>query len=186
VQQKGEIKTHMRKHRTISLSVGFFLLSAFVLVLNAAYGSTTEDQRCETKQCRKDLAAARAGTAAYHDLQAAIDAGFVEPFDPNPCFTLPDAGMGFHYIKRERVDLSPVAAEPELLVYMPGDDGAQHLVAVEYLVPGLPTDTPPELFGQQFHFTELVSGWTLHAWIWRNNPDGMFEDFNPKLRCPAA
>jgi hypothetical protein len=176
----------MNKKMTIRLSVGFFILAAFVLALNAAYGSTQEDERCESRQCRTDLAAARAGTAAYHDLQAAMDDQFVEPFDPNPCFTLPDAGMGFHYIKRSRVDSSPVAAEPELLVYMPGDDGVKHLVAVEYLVPGSPDDTPPELFGQQFHFTPLVSGWTLHAWIWRDNPDGMFEGFNPKLRCPAA
>jgi hypothetical protein len=176
----------MNKKMTIRLSVGFFILAAFVLALNAAYGSTQEDERCESRQCRTDLAAARAGTAAYHDLQTAMDDQFVEPFDPNPCFTLPDAGMGFHYIKRSRVDSTPVAAEPELLVYMPGDDGINHLVAVEYLVPGSPDDTPPELFGQQFHFTPLVSGWTLHAWIWRENPDGMFEDFNPKLRCPAA
>ena len=91
-------------------------------------------------------------------------------------------GISLH----QALDGSAVAAEPELLVYMPGDDGVQHLVAVEYLVPGSPDDTPPELFGHQFHFTPLVSGWTLHAWIWRNNPDGLFEDFNPKLRCPAA
>jgi hypothetical protein len=176
----------MSKHMTIGLAAGFFVLAAFVFALNAAYGSSLDELGCETKQCRIDLAAARAGTAAYHDLQTAIDDQFVEPFDPNPCFTLPEAGMGFHYVKRERVDLTPNAAEPELLVYMPGDDGVPHLVAVEYLVPGLPTDTPPELFGQRFHFTELVSGWTLHAWIWRNNPNGLFEDFNPKLRCPAA
>ena len=23
----------------------------------------------------------------------------------------------------------------------------------------------------------------LHVWLWRNNPSGMFEDFNPKVRC---
>lgn len=171
---------------TLGLAAGFFFLAAFVFALNAAYGSAHDELGCETKQCRIDLAAARAGTAAYHDLQAAIDDQFIEPFDPNPCFTLPDAGMGFHYVKQSRVNSTAVAAEPELLVYMPDDDGVQHLVAVEYLVPGLPTDTPPELFGQQFHFTPLVNGWTLHAWIWRNNPAGLFEDFNPKLRCPAA
>lgn len=171
---------------TTALSIALVFLAATAFTLNAAYSSTHVDEGCETKQCRTDLAAARAGTAAYHDLQAAMDDQFVEPFNPNPCFTLPDAGMGFHYIKPSRVaDPTPNAAEPELLVYMPGDDGVPHLVAVEYLVPGSPNDTPPELFGQQFHFTPLVSGWTLHAWIWRNNPDGMFEDFNPKLRCPT-
>ena len=186
MERTGESKKQMNKQMTIGLSAGFFLLAAFVFALNAAYGSTHDDDGCETIQCRIDLAAARAGTAAYHNLQTAMDDQFVPPFDPNPCFTLPEAGMGFHYVKPSRVDATPNAAEPELLVYMPGDDGANHLVAVEYLVPGSPNDTPPELFGQQFHFTPLVNGWTLHAWIWRNNPDGMFEDFNPKLRCPAA
>ncbi len=89
---------------TIKLSVGFFFLAAFVFALNVAYGSTKDETGCETAQCRKDLAAARAGTAAYHNLQTAMDDQFVEPFNPNPCFTLPDAGMGFHYIKRSRVD----------------------------------------------------------------------------------
>jgi hypothetical protein len=177
----------MSKNMTLGLSIVLVFLAAGVFTLNAAYRAAHVDGGCETKECRKDLAAARAGTAAYHDLQAAIDDQFVEPFNPNPCFTLPDAGMGFHYVKPSRVvDLTAVAAEPELLVYMPDDKGVQHLVAVEYLVPGSPDDTPPELFGQQFHFTPLVNGWTLHAWIWRENPAGLFEDFNPKLRCPAA
>ena len=176
----------MSKHMTIKLSIGFVFLAATVFALNVAYAATQGDERCATIQCRKDLAAARAGTATYHDLAAAMGDEFVEPFNPNPCFTLPDAGMGFHYIKPSRVNSTAVASEPELLVYMPGDDGIPHLVAVEYLVPGSPDDTPPQLFGQQFHFTPLVSGWTLHAWIWKENPAGMFEDFNPKLRCPAA
>jgi len=23
--------------------------------------------------------------------------------------------------------------------------------------------------------------WTLHAWIWYRNPDGVFADFNPRV-----
>lgn len=176
----------MEKSMTLKLSIGIFIVAAIVLAVNIAYGSTQDEAACETTECRKDLAAARAGTAVYHSLQTAIDDQFVEPFDPNPCFTLPEAGMGFHYVKPSRVDATPNAAEPELLVYMPDEKGVNHLVAVEYLVPGLPSDTPPELFGRQFHFEPLVAGWTLHAWIWRNNLAGMFEDFNPKLRCPGV
>jgi hypothetical protein len=175
----------MIKQMTIGLLTGFVSFAAFILALNVGNVSAQHNEGCETIQCRKDLAAARAGTAKYRYLQAAIDDDFVEPFNPNPCFTLPEAAMGFHYIKPSRVDLLPAAAEPELLVYMPDDEGVMHLVAVEYLIPGSPDDTPPVLFGQQFHFTPLVSGWTLHAWIWRNNPDGIFSDFNPKLRCPT-
>ena len=175
----------MSKQMTIGLLAGFFSLVACVFSLNVVKVSAENDEGCETTQCRKELAAARAGTAAYHDLTAAVDDDFVEPFDPNPCFTLPEAGMGFHYLKPSRVNPIAVAAEPELLVYMPDQEGRMQLVAVEYLVPGSPDDAPPVLFGHEFHYTPLVSGWTLHAWIWKNNPDGIFADFNPNLRCPT-
>lgn len=171
---------------TIGLLAGFFSLVAWVFSWNVVNVSAeNNNEGCATTQCRKDLAAARAGTAAYHDLAEAVGDDFVEPFNPNPCFTLPDAGMGFHFIKPSRVNATAAAAEPELLVYMPDQEGRMQLVAVEYLVPGSPEDTPPVLFGHEFHYTPLVSGWTLHAWIWKHNPDGMFADFNPNLRCPT-
>jgi len=175
----------MGKHMKIGLFAAFVSLVACVFALNAVIVSAENAGGCETTQCRKDLAAARAGTAPYHDLAAAVADNFVQPFHPNPCFTLPEAGMGFHFIKPSRVNPIAVAAEPELLVYMPDEDGIMHLVAVEYLVPGSPDDTPPVLFGHEFHYTPPVSGWTLHAWIWKHNPDGIFADFNPDLRCPT-
>lgn len=143
---------------TIGPLAVFFSLVACIFALDVVSVSAENDEGCRTTQCRKDLAAARAGTAAYHDLAAAVADDFVEPFNPNPCFTLPEAGMGFHFIKPSRVNSVAVAAEPELLVYMPDEEGIMHLVAVEYLVPGSPDDTPPVLFGQEFHYTPLVSG----------------------------
>jgi len=26
----------------------------------------------------------------------------------------------------------------------------------------------------------------LHAWLWKHNPAGMFDDWNPRVVCPAA
>ena len=28
--------------------------------------------------------------------------------------------------------------------------------------------------------------WYLHVWAWRDNPEGMFADFNPVVQCPEA
>ncbi|MFN2384641.1 MAG: hypothetical protein ABR559_10360 [Gemmatimonadota bacterium] len=91
---------------------------------------------------------------------------------------------------------------PEVLVYEPQDDGTHKLVAVEYLVfeegwraanpAGPPTfyDTPfthmaddpatepDEAHGFQPHYE-------LHAWTARENPAGMFGEWNAAVFCPA-
>jgi hypothetical protein len=35
------------------------------------------------------------------------------------------------------------------------------------------------------HILNPALGWyILHAWVWKNNPAGMFEDWNPTVTCP--
>src|SRR5258708_3866564 len=44
----------------------------------------------------------------------------------------------------------------------------------------------PLLFGHDFHHNDALGLWYLHAWIWRQNPLGMFADYNPKVAlCPG-
>ena len=44
---------------------------------------------------------------------------------------------------------------------------------------------PPRLFGRDFHRHPLLPVWILHTWIWKDNPAGVFADFNPRVRpCP--
>jgi AAA ATPase domain len=32
---------------------------------------------------------------------------------------------------------------------------------------------------------QAVVVWVLHAWVWKKNPTGMFEDYNPRVAaCP--
>ena len=65
------------------------------------------------------------------------------------------------------------------------DNGNFELVAVEYAIPmsSLPLHVAPEGFtGNDDVWNEntLNTGWwTLHAWVWANNPDGVFEPMNP-------
>ena len=48
---------------------------------------------------------------------------------------------------------------------------------------------PPTLFGQKFMLNPadnrfgLPAFYALHAWIWKHNPKGTFEPWNPQVRC---
>ena len=48
----------------------------------------------------------------------------------------------------------------------------------------------PELYGQPFADTNLArfgdpsaNVWTLHAWVWKPNPGGMFDPWNTRVTC---
>ena len=135
---------------------------------------------------QSDLAAARAGTAAYHDL-ANVPSSYVD--SGLPCFETAAGGMGIHYLDvAALMDPTEDASHPEALVYAQTSHGPQ-LVAVEYIVPTALVDpsNPPTLFGRSFT-AETIPGagdlTVLHAWIWDPNPAGMFEDWNPNVFCP--
>jgi hypothetical protein len=85
--------------------------------------------------------------------------------------------------------------EPEALIYEL-KDGRARLVGVEYIVLAAQWDSahtappaPPVLEGQLFHFNEspnrfrLDPFYELHVWAWRDNPNGTFADWNPRVSC---
>ena len=43
---------------------------------------------------------------------------------------------------------------------------------------------PPSVLGHHFHLNQELGVYVLHAWIWQNNPAGMFEDWNPRVSFP--
>jgi hypothetical protein len=144
-------------------------VSSPVASLEASLGQTVN----------KELAEVRAATAPYHNIDKAIADGYVQI---TPCLELPGVGgMGFHYGKVP-FDGTATHTSPEVLVYAP-NNGQLKLVAVEYIVPQPLAATPPTLFGQTFHANPDINAWVLHAWIWEQNPLGMFEDWNPKVSC---
>ena len=102
--------------------------------------------------------------------------------------------MGIHYVKGALVQGGKVdAARPQALVYERTADGALQLAAVEYVVIQADWDAghsaPPSLFGQTFMVTPagnrygLPAFYSLHAWVWMDNPDGMFAMWNPSASC---
>ena len=131
----------------------------------------------------KDLAALRRVTAPFHDFGKAVAAGWSTQI--TPCMAGPDGGMGFHYGNTALIDGSVRVEEPELLLYEPEANGRLRLVAVEYIVPlsAWTSPEPPRLFGQDFHVNAAFQIWALHAWVWKDNPSGMFADWNPQVTC---
>ncbi|MGK5532563.1 hypothetical protein [Streptomyces sp. URMC 129] len=115
----------------------------------------------------------RAATYTYHEPEAATAAGYAPVTECVP-------NMGHHYgksIADGQDDL--VAGEPNLLVYAPLTGGGQELVAVEYA-----SRTPATLFGRAFDPPrDGVPYYTLHVWVWKVNPEGLFHATNPRVRC---
>jgi len=97
--------------------------------------------------------------------------------------------MGYHYINTHLLDTTVEVLHPEAMVYAPDAKGSIQLGAVEYMVPAAGWDAentrPPQVLGQSFHLDERLGMYVLHAWVWMNNPAGIFEDWNPDVSCPT-
>jgi hypothetical protein len=138
-----------------------------------------------TPQQQRDLDAVRAVTAGYEDFARATGAGYARITD---CMADASGGMGFHYGKAAFIDGTPSLLEPEILMYEPQGNGSLRLVGLEYVVPftAWTSATPPSLFGLSFHRNEGFGLWVLHVWLYKDNPSGMFTDWNPTVSCAAV
>jgi len=145
------------------------------------------------------LAPARAATSRFQTLSVAQGNGYTLLKDQAgiACIAEPGVGaMGVHFVNGDLVKSGQIIADkPQALVYEPAAGGQMHLVAVEYVVIQKQWDaahkSPPTLFGQPFMLTQagnrygLPAFYSLHAWIWKNNPTGMFSMWNPQVSCAA-
>jgi hypothetical protein len=138
-----------------------------------------------------EIIAANLATAGFQDLAVAEAAGYGNTMEALGCFENPEVGgMGLHFLREDLMDDVVHVTEPEALVYELDHNGEiTGLVAHEYIVPveAWTSDQPPTLFGLDFHQHPVLPFWVLHTWIWKDNPAGMFEDWNPKVRmCPEG
>ena len=144
-----------------------------------------------------ELAQVRAVTARFHDVDAALAAGYELGWVNGSgqriitgCIFHPTAGaMGYHYFHPELMaDLTTDALQPEALVYAP-ENGTLRLAAVEWVVRGPNSNPPgtseqPFVLGMGMHILNPAVGfWLMHAWVWKPNPSGMLEDWNPEVAC---
>jgi hypothetical protein len=143
--------------------------------------------------------AAAQATARFHDLGAAKRAGYglLKDTQGIACIAMdgmPAMGaMGVHFASKTLLgDGRLTVARPEALVYAPTGSGPR-LAAVEYVVLKAQWDAKhasvPALFGHRFNLTPagnrfgLPAFYSLHAWIWKQNPAGEFAMWNPEVSC---
>lgn len=82
-------------------------------------------------------------------------------------------------------------SRPPVLLYRLTNSWSYQLIGAEWSVPADQTDSPPALFGFDFHVpmdphspnTGNSRHYGLHAWLFSANPRGMFSRFNPALIC---
>jgi len=159
--------------------------SAVLSVGVATWAGCNTDKSLSTED--REVASLREVTAAFQDFNAAKTAGWSSEI--TPCMTDPAGGMGFHYGNTNLIDSTLRVEDPELLLYEPDATGAKHLVAVEYIVPYTAharSAAPPVLFGQPLKQVDAFQLWGLHVWVWKDNPSGLFADWNPTVSCGSA
>ncbi len=166
--------TKRQARPAVGLAVSMALAAAFLIVAPMAVSGNPE----LSGEARQELAAARAATAKYQNIEAALADGYV---DLNFC--MPQ--MGYHYGRFDLLDGFFDPAQPEILVYAPSPTARKmRLVALEYAVPLEEGVGPPEGFSGPFDYWNEDLGfglWTLHAWTWLQNPEGIFAPSNPRL-----
>jgi len=149
---------------------------------------------------RGELDGSVPATAAFHDIDAATAAGYnvtLEDLAKKTCIAQAGAGgMGVHRLDPTLLDDKVNPEHPEALVYEPTDNGGMKLVALEYIVfqsaweQAHGAGSVPALFGQPFMLTPagnrfgLPAFFALHSWIWKPNPSGLFQPWNPRVICP--
>jgi len=179
-------------------------LRSVALGLALAFGTTLPAVAQKAKEDSPDIKRAREALSKYKDPVMAVHDGY---FSTLGCVTYPTpgkpghvpypaGGMGVHFFNLELMGKPLDPTKPQVLVYEPGPGGKLQLVAAEWFVPLSPElKAKPELFGKQFdgpmegHHPLMPHGlhhYDLHAWLWKDNPEGMISPTNPKVKCPKG
>ncbi len=130
------------------------------------------------------LAQVRRVTAKYHQVEVAIADGYLEA---SHCVYDEElgAGMGYHFVNQDLVDPFFDPLKPEALLYERDENGKFNLVGVEYIVIDAGQDHP-HLGDHPFDVggTPIpVPHYSLHVWVWKHNPLGMYFPYNPNVSC---
>ena len=173
------------------------LLVTAISLLGGCSDPTTASRTADGLELRRapaaeqqGLAAVRAATARFHRFTVADEAGYDFLF-LNTCMVdgsgADRGGMGYHYVNTALLDGQVSIATPEAVLYEPGPNGQLRLVALEYVIPraAWTEPNPPVLLGQKFTLNAFDL-WALHVWVWKQNPSGMYADWNPNVNCDNA
>jgi hypothetical protein len=134
----------------------------------------------------------RESTERFKDVSVAEAEGYALQFG---CVSGPDSGaMGLHYVNGTLVNQGTLdPTKPQIVIYEATPNGGLRLIGADFLLLADPWDKknqgPPELMGQLFHYFEypnrfgLPAFYTLHVWAWKENPNGAFVNWHPRVSC---
>ena len=169
----------------VALMIAFLSLSAFSTVSAHPHHDGDDEYK---HGVRKELAISKKSLKKYRDIEVALDEGFVG-LSPGAC--VPD--MGIHLIKPNRADDAKLHIKrPEILLYEPQKNGSYKLVGAEWYVPAEKAKKTPVIFKQKFqgpmdnHDGSAGQHYDLHVWLFKHNPDGMFNPLNKRVSCKYA
>jgi hypothetical protein len=153
-----------------------------------------ENESDQKRQMGALVKVVREATEPFRDVAVAEAEGYGLLFG---CVTGPDAGaMGMHFVKMALVGDDVLDPEhPEIVIYEPLSNGKLRLIGADFLVLKDVWDAnhaaPPQIMGQLLHLFEapnrfgLPAFYTLHVWAWKDNPNGTFVNWHPKVSCDA-
>ena len=174
-------------------SAGIFAVILSLASMTAVWSAAAQDQhKAQIDALRKSLEKYQDYKVAVRDLYLST-VGCVHYSGEKIAGHMEYAkgAMGVHFVNLT-VKGPPDPMKPNVLIYEPVGKKLK-LVAVEWLVPLTPdTKQAPSLFGQTF--TGPMEGheplipkefvhYDLHAWLFKDNPLGMFAATNPKVNC---
>jgi hypothetical protein len=155
----------------------------------------SRDQQVEQKTKTSALIdMVRRATERFKDVAVAEAEGYKLQFG---CVTGSDSGaMGLHYVNDRLVGEGELdAMRPHIVIYEPAANGRLQLIGADYLLLvdawNAKHKSPPELMGQLFHLFEspnrfgLPAFYTLHVWAWKDNPNGAFVNWHPRVSCDS-
>jgi len=172
-------------HACRAAACSILLGSAWLIGAPAAAGERILEQSDVnklTERTEEQLERAKEATEKYRDVNVAIAEGFFQGGPDVP-------GEGYHYLNPQRLDCKFDPEKPEILLYaFPPGKTELRLVALEYAIPFacMPANgPPPEGFAGSadvWHKDEPVPFWTVNAWLYLRNPDGVFTLENPRVQ----
>ena len=179
--------------RRLTLLAAVLLALAAAAIGGAAWAPSAGAERSIVDRQLQEL---KAATARYHSVGQAIAAGYLPPggqMPPPPatCVTGPTGNMGYHFENHALMTDGVInLAQPEVLLYERMPNGKFKLTAVEYYMQANQAATAPVILGQTFlgpmppHHPGMTVHYDRHVWLWKDNPNGLYADWNPTVSCP--
>ena len=175
------------------------LIGLLAAALIAGVGSSGHFSVSAEEPYQRDIDALRQSLLKYRDVYTAVRDGY---FSTVGCVhydgmkmeghvDYQKGGMGIHFVNTSLVGPKPDPMRPSILMYEPRD-GKLELIGVEWIVPMNSVKERPKLFGQDFlgpmegHepiIPKEFAHYDLHAWLFKENPLGLFAATNPEVKC---